>query len=794
MTTAQPTPTPALQTSVTYLALDQVSRPPGVRVVEPPVDARQALRGNLYAVVELSGENPEREAFAERLLSVIQRTYYTVKSSQSFVLGEALREAKGAVDNFNAANPTAPVRAGIIIAALLRDRLMITSNELGLALITAGRTIDVYPPYTGKAPSNAEDEAAASEGWPIYRQELADGGALFIGGRGWLDYLPLRELASTVAYLTPDNCAEAAAVLLEQCDQPALPGLLITLTPNTRPSAVPAPPPTGLPGALRRNRGVSLPTALNASPPVHTLPAAASVHTAGSRAEVPTAAMRTQAPPTALESVTDAPIASTATEGILRLPTSATLTKLTDEMVTRLRDGWGQLQALFASLTPDRPSHRSGSATADPPRPVQEAIAAAPRPPADFAPVEATRTPPLTAPPRTTGSRARLLLLIAVLIVVLVPIIVAVGQWQQGASARADVEMLLDLADARLASARESLDAEDQVNARALLVEAQGHVDQARTLAVGRSVRADELAVAITRELQEVQQIQPLYGLVEPLVRFPASARPHRVLVVDQDIYVLDLGQQVVQHFQLDLSTNTVPDQAGDVILRQGDTVEDAQVGRLVAMTWQLPIPGIEDRPALLILDRNNNVFRYDQRVEGITRIRFADQSAWRTPTQLYSFAGRLYLVDEGANQIFRYPPGDYSQPPEPWFQTQTPVNLNGVQAMTIDGDIWLLFTSGEILRYNQGRGVPFTLENSIPLAGEPVDLAVGDQENSLIYLADRSESRILVFDKQGNYQRQLQAAEGDPLAGLSALFANEAAGTLYILTETALYQHALPN
>jgi hypothetical protein len=402
--------------------------------------------------------------------------------------------------------------------------------------------------------------------------------------------------------------------------------------------------------------------------------------------------------------------------------------------------------------------------------------------------------PTLVAPMRTQGSRARLIVLLAVLILVLVPVVVGARQWQQGAANRADAEALLDLAAARLASAQEAYDAGDKVGARSLLAEAQGHVDRARTILVVRSPRADGLAVEIQRELNDVLQIQPLYGLVQPLIRFPTDARPHRVLVVDQDIYVLDTGRQLVQHFRLDLNTSTVPDQAGDIILRQGERIGDAEVGRLVAMTWQLPIPGIEDKANLLVLDRNNNLFRYDPRVEGVSRLTVADGEKWVAPSHVYAYAGRIYLLDQGANQILRYNPANYGQAPDGWFAPQTPVNLNGVQAMAIDGDIWLLFATGQVVRYRQGVQVSFGLESVIPSPSEPVDMAIGVQPDSLIYLADRNEQRILVFNKDGAFQRQLQAAEGEPLRGLSGLFVDEVAGAMFILTDAALYQHALPN
>jgi hypothetical protein len=762
-------PTITLHTQLAYLADDQVTRPVGVRTVEPPPDTRQALRGNLYAVVELPGESAEQEALAERLLSTIQRTYYTVKGTQSHVLREALREAKRVLDAQNAdaqngASGGNPVRAAIVIATILGRRLLIVSNGLGLALATAGEKVDVYPPYNPSAP--AEEAIEPEGGWEIYRQELPAGGAIFIGGRRWLESLTLRELASTVAYLTNENYAEAVAALLEQAGQPALPGALIIVSPPSGIVKAPLPPPAGLPPALRRPRYRGLPTSVNATPPVFAAPI---------DQEPAIAPHSTPAAEPAVSTVAAAPGAAT------------TVSSAMDAGKTYLQAGYARVRSAFGTLFPDR-----GGASAPNPVRSREVSPMVSEPMAAAVASNGNATP-LLLPPRAQGSRARLLILVAVLILVLVPILVAARQWSQGAGVRADAEALLDLAEARLASAQESFDAGDKVGARTLLAEAQGHVDRARTILVGRYPRADEIAVEIQRETMAVLQIQPLYGLVQPLLRFPTDAQPQRVLVVDQDIYVLDSGRQVVQHYRLDLTTNTVPDQNGDAVLRQGQRVGDAEVGRLVAMAWQLPIPGIEDKPHLLILDRNNQLFKYDSRVVGVARVQIAETPAWVAPSHIYAYANRVYVLDQGANQIFRYDPINYGQTPESWFAAQTPVNLNGVQSLAIDGDIWLLYTDGLLLRYSQGLQVNFALESSIPLLGEPVDLAVGNQSDSLVYLADRSEQRILVFDKQGVFQRQLQAAEGDPLAGLSGLFVDETSDVMYILTRSALYQHALP-
>ena len=71
----------------------------------------------------------------------------------------------------------------------------------------------------------------------------------------------------------------------------------------------------------------------------------------------------------------------------------------------------------------------------------------------------------------------------------------------------------------------------------------------------------------------------------------------------------------------------------------------------------------------------------------------------------------------------------------------------------------------------------------------DPVDIALGD---STVYVADRDQERILVYDKEGVYQHQFRAPEGHPLRGLQALFVDEVENTMYILTQSSLFKHPL--
>ena len=67
------------------------------------------------------------------------------------------------------------------------------------------------------------------------------------------------------------------------------------------------------------------------------------------------------------------------------------------------------------------------------------------------------------------------------------------------------------------------------------------------------------------------------------------------------------------------------------------------------------------------------------------------------------------------------------------------------------------------------------------------------DNADGTLYVADATEERILVYDKEGRYIEQFIDAEDMALAGLRGLYLDEQTGMLYILTSSALYAHPLP-
>lgn len=814
-------------------------------MVEPPPGTRQSQRGNLYAVVDLSGEHPDRGAVADRLLSEMQRTYYSARGSQSQVLIEALQQAQQSLREVNAHTQYYPLKAGLLCAALLNGKLLVVASGAAFAMVRVSDKVHMFP---SEMSLSVGGYSLANGPVEIYRQDVQPDDVFFVGGGSWFNHVPVRTLAGIVAFTTAENCTDAADELFDVGGRVPLPGLLIVLGASSEPPRPGAPPPG--PGAPpprpRRPRFGGLPTALSATPPAR-LPASTPL----------LASSRPAAPPTALvPAQPDQPMAEShrepAQEAALDEPMFPPPAPVIEEPAEARRGpSWpGQLGAAaaqslrqakglfsrmlpdqapaprttaFAPLSPhemrdeqgrlieahvvdrtsdrtvDRAEELAGMDEEAPPvrepppgrayRTMDAAAQTAVEPEPPVMPKPVLELPPFVAPPPARGARARLFLLMALVIVLIVPVIVAVLYFFKGIDQGAEAAQLASAAQAQLVGAQAALDLGDKTSARQQLTEALDFLNQAVALDGSNSER-DQLRATIESELQEVLQIVPLYGLTEPLITFPPEARPQRVLVVDEDIFVLDSARQAIYQYRFDTATGLVSDQVGMVVIQQDSIVDGVTVGPLADMAWLPQVPGYEDRPTLLIVDRNNNVFRYDQRVEGATRMALGGQASWGSISQIETYQNRVYIADEGAGELYRYSLGALDTAGEPWFAASTQVNLAGAIALEIDGDVWFLFSNGMILRYRSGEQVPFSPENSIGLAEEPTDMYVFRQELNLIYLVDAGEDRILVYDKTGAYLSQLRAPEGDLLHGLSGVYVDEVAGTMYLLTQSALFTH----
>ena len=758
-----------------FVVDDDDSRSQAIGVLQPTPGDAQARRGNFYALVELMGDGPGRGQALADIQSILQQTYYSAGGSVSAILEQAIQNAHASLAALNRRNPDTDLRAGILCAALVQGHLVMASAGPGLALLASAGRLAQFPPDPSHFvnPIGANNPPTIS----IYRHQMQADDVLFLGESDWILVTDVKTLGGAIVNTTRLNRMEMVDYLRQASNQAQIPGLFVVFQHKRALSAAQS---AALPSGL--------PTSVSATPPVHGLPPEDDyARPAAQRSpaiwdnppvRMPVPAQTERAAPRPLPSsaaLTEAPQPSQ------RISAQA----IAEQLAAATASSVLWLKGLAAKILPEAASRAQSDAAAR--------WVGSPAGPEISIPQRALpATPPFMPPAPTSGSRARLFILLAVLIPLLAFATVGILNLRRGAVTQAAGENLVEQAEAQLAKAEQALNLDDKAAARAALNDAQRYLSEATDL-IGPSERSGELSQRIRTELQKLMNVRSLYSLDFPLVEFPAEAAPQRVIVFDQDVYVLDSGRQLVEHFRTDASRTVVEERSG-AVLQEGDVVEGVTVGRLVDITWQPRIPGFADKASLLILDRNNNIFSYNQ-IDAATVVRLADAAQLQSIGQMETYNGRLYLADEQRNQIWRYSPAGlgYDEPPDEWFDPQIQANLAGVVAFAIDSDIWLLMENGTLLRYSQGRQLPFSLDTSAGVTGRLADMALSISPDGKIYMADSSQDRILVFDKLGNYIEQLQAAENNALHGLRGLYLDEVSGTLFILTQTSLYGHPLP-
>jgi len=411
--------------------------------------------------------------------------------------------------------------------------------------------------------------------------------------------------------------------------------------------------------------------------------------------------------------------------------------------------------------------------------PAEEALPEMPAPPALEAPERVPVRPRGAAVP---GWRRRLWWLIVALPVLF--ILGAVGySWQQARAREARYQSLIAAARTALAQAQQ---AQDPQVVREQLRQAEKALHQAKLFHPDDPVLA-QIQLQIDERRQVVERVRPL-PLMWPLASVEGM-HVSRVLVVGQDIYLLDQASDTVYRYTLQESGEGVVSETPERVLGRGDTVEGHQVGDLVDIAW-LPAGPVTSRGGVAALDGAGLLFFYDS-LRGLSVLPLARPETWRSPTRVLVYAGRLYVLDPAANTIFRFLPaeGGYTQPPQTYFTV--PVDLAGVQDFAIDGNVYLLYPDGRLLRFFRGAQEDFTLETALIA---PVALTTRDIWPYL-FVADSGGKRVLVFEKkQGNLVAQLVPGKGikADFGSLQALFVAEDVRSMVVVAGSTLWRAPL--
>ncbi len=143
----------------------------------------------------------------------------------------------------------------------------------------------------------------------------------------------------------------------------------------------------------------------------------------------------------------------------------------------------------------------------------------------------------------------------------------------------------------------------------------------------------------------------------------------------------------------------------------------------------------------------------------------------------------RLYTVDKTNGMIYKHDSIKNGFAKGTNWLTGPAANFDQAIDLTIDGDIFVLQSNGEIQKFTKGQKQNFVIEGLEPTLKSPQKIWSYNDLN-YIYIIDPAEKRIVMLEKDGRVKQQLTSKEFTTPTGLVVIEENK---TLYTLDNNRL-------
>ncbi|MFH1711696.1 MAG: hypothetical protein ABH846_00460, partial [Patescibacteria group bacterium] len=147
------------------------------------------------------------------------------------------------------------------------------------------------------------------------------------------------------------------------------------------------------------------------------------------------------------------------------------------------------------------------------------------------------------------------------------------------------------------------------------------------------------------------------------------------------------------------------------------------------------------------------------------------------------SYNGNVYALSSQAQQIIKMQPqGDGFDAGTNWIKAKD-ADLSTARSLTIDGDIYVL-TNNSVVKFTTGAEQSFTLDTIDPALSNPTQIWTSANDDFL-YILDKAEGRIIVFEKNGNFVTQYVSENFKEATSFTVQGDKK---TIYVVTATQLF------
>ncbi|MBN1201070.1 MAG: hypothetical protein JXJ20_04365 [Anaerolineae bacterium] len=272
------------------------------------------------------------------------------------------------------------------------------------------------------------------------------------------------------------------------------------------------------------------------------------------------------------------------------------------------------------------------------------------------------------------------------------------------------------------------------------------------------------------------------------------------------DLYTLDRTAGAVYHDTLNENGDGVTSRDETPIIRRNQAIGRYVVGDLLDIEWLRSGGTVHDN-VLIMLGYDGLLISYSPTFFASAQQLVID-GRWQQPVAMAVFGGNLYVLDVGANQVWRYvpTPGErrYGNAPEEYFTGEDRPVLSGAVDLGIsedEGAVYILFEDGTLHKYRRNiQGYvelqPFDYsqqpEGAIT-SGRALFLD-NDPASRNLYIVDADNETIYETSWAGTFQRGYRPNPPNAFNNVSGIYADAVVrNNMYVVAGNKLY-HFLRN
>jgi hypothetical protein len=162
-----------------------------------------------------------------------------------------------------------------------------------------------------------------------------------------------------------------------------------------------------------------------------------------------------------------------------------------------------------------------------------------------------------------------------------------------------------------------------------------------------------------------------------------------------------------------------------------------------------------QDKDNIYSVDKDG-IYSVAKGKENVKKI-ITNDSDWKNVAAISPYLSNIYVLDKVKGGVIKFVGSDSGYGKAKYFSDSEP-DLTTAKSIAIDGSIWLLLSDGTILKYTRGKADTISLTGLDSPLSKPTKIYTSTDFDN-VYVLDNGNSRIVVFDKTGNYKEQYSAS-----------------------------------